>query len=109
MFTITKGVNLTVNRAYEGTKKDGVHYALIKFVESENQPEGIERPSKSSSTINCWFEEFPEGISGVKSGDLLKLVDFTGFKWIHENYVDRKGDPAYRDVIELTGAVFQKA
>lgn len=109
MFTITKNTVLTVNKAYSGSKKDGTHYALIKFVESENQPQGIERPSNSSSTVNCWFESFPEGLAGVKTGDLLRLLDFEGVKWIHENYVDRKGNTAYRDVLELVNARFEKA
>ena len=109
MFTITKNCVLTVNRAYSGPKKDGSRYALIKFVESENQPAGIERPSKSSSTINCWYESFPEGLDGVKPGDLLRLIDFDGVKWIHEQFSDRKGDTAYRDVLELVNAKFEKA
>ena len=109
MFTITINGTYTVNKAYAGTKKDGTSYALIKFVESENQPANIERPSKSSSAVNCWFESFPEGLAGVKTGDLLKLIAFDGVKWIHESYIDRKGETAYRDVLELVNAQFEKA
>lgn len=109
MFTITKGGTYTVNKAASGTKKDGKPYALLKFVEAENQPAGIERPSRSNSAVNCWFEQFPEAVKGVKDGALVKLIDFSGVKWIHEEYFMRDGSKGYRDVLELCDPVVELA
>ena len=109
MFTITKGNTYTVNRATSGNKKNGEPYALIKLIESENQPAGIERPSKSNSAVNIWFESFPEGMQGIKDGSLIRILDFAGVKWIHEEYYNRSGDKQYRDVLELVDAKVEKA
>lgn len=109
MFTITKGQVYTVNKAVSGNKKDGNPYALIKFIESQNQPEGIERPSKSNSAVNVWFESFPKELAGVTDGANVRLLDFDGVKWIHEEYSRMSGEKAYRDVLELVGAKFEKA
>lgn len=109
MFTITKGGIYTINKCVSGQKKNGEPYALIKFIESENQPAGIERPSRSNSAVNCWFEAMPDGLKGVKDGALVKLVDFTGVKWIHEEYFLRDGKKGYRDVLELVNPVVELA
>ena len=109
MFTITKNSVYTINKAAQGRKKDGSSYALIKFIESQNQPEGIERPSKSNSAVNVWFESFPKGLEGITDGANVRLLDFDGVKWIHEEYCRQNGDKAYRDVLELVNAKFEKA
>lgn len=103
MFVIEKGEVYTVNRATEGSKKNGEHYALIKLIESENQPKNIERPSKSNSAVNIWYESYPENLKGVKDGALIRIKDFKAVKWIHEEYFRRDGSKDYRDVLELTG------
>lgn len=109
MFTIKKNGVYTVNKAASGTKKNGESYALLKFIESENQPQGIERPSQSNSAVNLWFESFPDNLKGVKDGALVKIVDFTGIKWIHEEYYNRSGEKRYRDVLELVDPIVELA
>ena len=109
MFTVLKDEAYTVNRATSGTKKSGNKYALVKFIESENQPKGIERPSKSNSAVNVWYAEFPESLKGVKDGALVRIKDFRGFKWIHEEFTNRRGDKDYRDAIELVDAEIEMA
>ncbi len=109
MFTITKNAVYTVNTARSGFKKDGTGYALIKLIERENQPKDIERPSNSNAACNLWFNAFPEALKGVKDGALIKITDFEGVKWIHEEYFKRDGSKGYRDVMELVNPVAELA
>lgn len=109
MFTIQKNAVYTVNKATAGTKKSGQPYALIKLIESENQPADIERPSKSNSAVNIWYESFPENLKGVKDGCLVKIINFDGVKWIHEERYRQDGTKSYRDVLELVNAEVELA
>ena len=110
MFMVQKGDVLKVHTARTGNKSTtGAPYGLLKFMESENQRAGIERPSLSSSTINVWFDS-KEAVEGINDGDNVRIVDFAGLKWLHEQYYDQQtGKPRYRDVIELIGVTVEKA
>ena len=101
MFRIINGGKYVVKYARSGFKKDGSPYGLIAMVEYENQPDGLERPSKSKSTVKIWLPTLP---SGIKDGSVIQVHSFDGFDWkhlVHEEY----GKPVFQDVIELIGAV----
>ena len=109
MFSIRKNVAYTVNKAVSGTKKDGSKFALIKLIESENQPEGIERPSKSSYPVNMWLEEFPAAVKDLKNGDKIIIVNFEGFDVVHQEFFRRDGSKDYADAIQLVDFEVKKA
>jgi len=101
MFSIKFGGKYVVKYARSGLKKDGTSYGLIAMIESENQPDGLERPSKSKSVVKIWLPTLP---SGITDGSVIQIHSFDGFDWkhiVHEEY----GKPVYSDVIELVGAV----
>lgn len=105
MFSIKFGEKYVVKYARSGNKKDGTSYGLIAMIESENQPEGLERPSKSKSVVKIWLPTLPKGIT---DGSVIQLHSFDGFDWkhiVHEEY----GKPVYSDVIELRNAVIELA
>lgn len=105
MFNVEFGKVYRVKYARSGAKQTGETYGLIALVENENQPEGIERPSKSNSTVKVWMPTLP---SGITDGCMVKINSFTGFNWkhiVHEQY----GKPVYTDVIELLNAVIELA
>lgn len=105
MFSMRFNEKYNVKYARSGYKKDGSSYGLIAMIESENQPDGLERPSKSKSVIKIWLPSLPAGIT---DGSVITVKSFDGFDWkhlVHEEY----GKPVYSDVIELRNAEIELA
>lgn len=100
MFSVNFGENYKVKYARSGIKQDGEPYALIAMQECENQPEGLEHPSKSKATVKAWLTGLPKGIT---DGSIIKINSFTGFDWKHIAS-EAFGKTVYNDVIELVNA-----
>ena len=63
MFSFRFGQAIRVHTASSFKDSEGNPAFCILMVESENQPEGLERPSKSKSQIKIWGKgELPESI-----------------------------------------------
>ena len=105
MFSINFNSELRIKYARSGSKQDGTPYAVIAAVENENQPEGVEHPSKSKATVKAWLDKLPEGVT---DGCVIRLTSFTGFDWKHVAS-EAFGKTVYNDVIELKGAVIELA
>lgn len=105
MFSININNEYRVKYARAGFKQTGEPYALVAMTEDENQPAGLEHPSKSKSTVKCWLSKLPEGVT---DGCVIKLVSFTGFDWKHIAS-QAFGKTVYNDVIELKDAVIELA
>lgn len=105
MFSIKFDNQYKVKYARSGLKQDGSPYALIAMVENENQPEGLEHPSKSKATVKAWMDWLP---NGVTDGCIITLKSFDGFDWKHIAS-EAFGKTVYNDVIELKNAVIELA
>lgn len=108
MFTMKKNEVIRVHSARTGHQKDGTPYAMIKWLESENQPKGLEKPSQSKTPCYIWMQEFPKELEGIKDGCLIKLVDFDGFEMYRESY-ERFGKMEYRPALRILGAKVELA
>ena len=102
MFTIKTGEMLKVHSASAFTKKDGTAGAVIILMENENQPENIERPSKSKSMCKIWLDKLPKGIV---NGGYITLTKIGGIEWLHIPSTYHKGE--YEDVVNLVGTDFK--
>lgn len=102
MFNINVGSDLVVSYARKGKKSDGTPYAVIAFVEKDNQPRELENPSNSKSIVKCWMSDLPEE---VKDGSIVKLTQLGGFNWVHTKN-EAYGKTVYRDEIVLVDAMF---
>jgi len=105
MFSIKINNEYKVKYARSGLKQTGEPYALIAMQENENQPEGLEHPSKSKATVKAWLDKLP---AGVTDGCVIKLVSFDGFDWKHISS-EAFGKTVYNDVIELRNAQIELA
>lgn len=105
MFSIKFNTQYKVKYARSGYKQDGTGYALVAFVENENQPEGLEHPSKSKATVKAWLPFMPQGIT---DGCVINLISFDGFDWKHIAS-EAFGKTVYNDVIELRNAKIELA
>ena len=105
MFAININGEYRVKYARSGLKQTGDPYAIVAFVESENQPTGLEHPSKSKATVKAWLDKMPEG---VKDGCIVRLLGFDGFDWKHIAS-EAFGKTVYNDVIELRNAKIELA
>ena len=103
MFNFEIGKSYVVKNARQGTQQNGTKYALLSFVECDNQPEGVERPSESKATVKAWLSELPKGI---KDGGIVTLTGMSGFNWQHVPH-DWGGKTYYKDEIVLVGATFE--
>ena len=105
MFSINFNSELKVKYARSGMKQTGEPYAVIAMVENENQPAGLEHPSKSKATVKAWLSEMPKGVT---DGCVIKLISFDGFDWKHIAS-EAFGKTVYNDVIELKNAKIELA
>lgn len=102
MFKIKVGSDLVVSYARKGKKKDGTPYAVVAFVEKDNQAKELENPSNSKSIVKCWMESLPDD---VVDGSVVKLTQLGGFDWVHTKS-EAYGKTVYRDEIVLVDAMF---
>ena len=102
MFNVKVGSNLIVSYARKGKKQDGTPYAVVAFVEKDNQPKDLENPSQSKSVIKCWMDSLPDD---VVDGCTVKLTELGGFNWLHTKS-EAYGKTVYRDEIVLVDAMF---
>ena len=108
MFSFRFGQAIRVHTASSFKDSEGNPAFCILMVESENQPEGLERPSKSKSQIKIWGKgELPES---MHNDCLISIESAAGFDWKHnvrknkmtgEIITDRSGNTVYDHVIEL--------
>lgn len=105
MFSMRFGEKYKVKYARSGFKQDGTSYGLIAMTENENQPEGLEKPSKSTSIIKIWLPTLPNGIT---DGSIIVIHSFDGFDWKHIAH-EQYGKVVYSDVVELRNAVIELA
>ena len=108
MFTIKKNSVYRVHSARNGNQKDGKPYAMLKFLECENQPEDLENPSKAKTPLYCWYETFPETLKGVKDGALVRIVDFEGVDLYRDSY-ERFGKTEFSPCLRLINATIELA
>ena len=102
MFSVHNGNTFRIKYARTGVKQSGENYAILAFVEKENQPAGLEHPSKSNCTVKAWIDKLPEGVT---DGGMVRLVSQEGFDIKHIQN-ERFGKPVYEDVTEIYKAVF---
>ena len=108
MFTVKKNSVYRVHSARTGTQKDGKTYAMLKFLECENQPEDLETPSKSKTPLYVWYAAFPEALKGVKDGALVKITDFEGIDLYRDSY-ERFGKTEFSPCLRLINPVIELA
>lgn len=108
MFTFRFNQAIRVHTASAFKDGEGNPAFCILMVENENQPDGLERPSKSKSQIKIWGKgELP---ATMHNGCLISIESCAGFDWKHnvrknkmtgEIITDRSGNTVYDHVIEL--------
>lgn len=108
MFSFRFNSTLNVHSASAFKNKAGEPGFCIIMREDENQPAGIERPSRSKNPIKIWGTgEMPEGLH---NGCQIVIVSAAGFDWkslprkhptTGEQVYDRYGQPIFDPVIEL--------
>lgn len=108
MFTFRFGQPMKVHTASAFNNKEGNPGFVIILTEDENQPEGIERPSRARNQIKIWGTgEMP---SGLHNDCVIQILSAAGFDWKHvprknrmtgEVVYDRYGNPIYDSHIEL--------
>lgn len=108
MFTFRFGQNLKVHTASSFNNKNGDQGFVIILTEDENQPEGLERPSRSKNQIKIWGTgAMPEGLH---NGCTIQIMGCEGFDWKHlprknrmtgDVICDRYGNTIYDSHIEL--------
>ena len=114
MFTFRFNQALRVHSASAFKDSEGNDAFCILFLENENQPEGLERPSNSKSQIKIWGKGIlPEA---MHNGCLVSIESCAGFDWKHnvrknkmtgEVITDRNGQTIYDHVIELVSPVIK--
>ena len=105
MFSINFNGEYKVKYARSGLKQTGEPYALVAMIENENQPAGLEHPSKSKATVKAWLSKMPEGVT---DGCVIVIESFDGFDWKHIAS-EAFGKTVYNDVIELKNAKIRLA
>jgi len=99
MFDVNVGQTLKVSYAREGKHQDGTPYAVICCYERDNQPEGIDNPSKSCDSIKIWLDKLPKGIT---DGCLIQIKSILGFRKVSERNVFNNKE-VWRTAINLKG------
>ena len=112
MFTFRFGQTLKVHTASAFKDSEGNDKFVIIFTEDENQPEGMERPSRSKNQIKVWGNGvLPEKLH---NDCLVQVESCAGFDWKHvprknrytgEVMTDRQGNTLFDSHIELVGPV----
>lgn len=112
MFSFRLDQSIRVHTASAFKTKEGNDGYVIICTEDENQPEGLERPSRAKNQIKVWGNGvMPEGLH---NNCLIQFKSIAGFDWKHlprknrmtgEQIYDKLGNPIYDSHIELVGAV----
>ena len=106
MFTFSINHPMRVYRSGSFTTKEGTKGAYVIARECDNQPEGLERPSKSRKPIKIWLDELPEGVA---NDGYVVFSEILGGEWksvpatdIHgARLKDRYGNDIYNDELVL--------
>ncbi|MBO7423144.1 MAG: hypothetical protein J6T99_07135 [Oscillospiraceae bacterium] len=106
MFKFEVGKPMKVYRSGSFKKADDTEGAYVIMRECDNQPEGLERPSKSRKPIKIWLESLPAGI--VNDG-YVAFDKIVGGEWksvpavdIHgERMTDRFGNSIFNEELVL--------
>jgi len=114
MFTFRFNETLKVHTASAFKNKEGNDAFCIILTEDENQPAGLERPSKAKSQIKIWgVGTMPETL---RNDCLIQIESCAGFDWKHlprknrytgEVITDRSGNTIFDSHIELVGPVIK--
>ena len=114
MFTFRFNQSMNVHSASNFKDSDGNDRFVIIMTEEENQPEGLERPSKSKNQIKVWgMGLLPESLH---NGCKIAIESFEGFDWKHvprknrytgEVITDRNGYTIFDSHIELLSPVIK--
>ena len=112
MFSFRLDQSVRVHSASAFKTKEGEDGYVLICTEDENQPEGLERPSRSKNQIKVWGKgAMPEGLH---NNCIVQFKSIAGFDWKHlprknkntgEYISDRYGNTIYDSHIELVGAV----
>jgi hypothetical protein len=102
MFNVKVGSNLIVSYARKGKKQDGTPYAVVAFVEKDNQPKDLENPSQSKSVIKCWMDSLPDD---VVDGCTVKLTELGGCRNIESDRGDIAGSKLLGQLVRRDVAV----
>lgn len=112
MFAFRFNQNLNVHSASAFNNKAGEAGFVIIMYENENQPEGIERPSRAKNAIKIWGTgEMPEALH---NGCVIRIESAAGFDWkflprknkmTGDQVFDRFGNPIFDSHIELVAPV----
>lgn len=89
MFTFSINHPMKVYRSGSFQHKDGTEGAYVICRECDNQPEGLERPSKSRKPIKFWLEKLPEGV--CNDGYVI-FTTILGGEWKSIPQVDNNGN-----------------
>ena len=89
MFTFSINYPLFAYRAGNFTQKDGTKGAYVICRECDNQPEGLERPSKSRKPIKFWLEDLPEGVTNES---YIVFSEILGGEWKSVPQVNEQGE-----------------
>ena len=89
MFVFSINHPMKVYRSGSFEKADGTKGAYIICRECDNQPDGLERPSKSRKPIKFWLETLPEGV--VNDGYII-FSEIIGGEWKDIPAVDVNGN-----------------
>ena len=89
MFCFAVDTPMKVYRAGSFKKADDTQGAYVICRECDNQPDGLERPSKSRKPIKFWLPELPKGV--VNDGYIVfnKII---GGEWKSVPAVDINGN-----------------
>ena len=108
MFTFRFGQAMKVHTASSFCNKNGDQGFVVILTEDENQPEGIERPSRSKNQIKIWGTgAMPDALH---NGCTITINSAAGFDWKHlprknkqtgDYITDRYGNTIYDSHIEL--------
>ena len=108
MFSFRFGSVMNVHTASAFKNQNGDPGFVIIMMENENQPEGIERPSRSKNQIKIWGTgEMP---AELHNGCKITIDNAAGFDWkslprknkqTGEPVFDRYGNPVFDQHIEL--------
>ena len=112
MFSFRFNQPMRVHTASAFKDSEGNDKFVIIMTEEENQPAGLERPSRSKNQIKIWGTGLlPEKLH---NGCLISIESAVGFDWKHvmrknrmngEVITDRSGNTIFDSHIELVGPV----
>ena len=106
MFTFSINHPMKVYKSGTFEKADGTKGAFIICRECDNQPDGLEHPSKSRKPIKFWLDTLPEGVvddgyitfTGIIGGEFKSVpaTDING-----NRMKDRAGNDIYNPELVL--------